>query len=319
MDADSGDAAPVLTVTPNPAIDKAVEAPGFAPGRHVRVKVLRTTPAGKGINVARGIVALGGGAEACGLIGTEEKSRFASLLEKEGICDRLVSVDGGTRTNTTILDPEAHTTTHLREEGFHVSRDDIQRLQAAVLGRVSSLSKPCVAFCGSLPPGLSPSAFVSMLDAVRQAGGRVVVDASGEALQEAVRSGAVDVLKPNLEELGQCLGRDVDAEAAPDAARELLDRVEHVLLTLGKGGAYHIAADRTVGGRCAVDREDLVNTVGAGDAFLAGWLYARSRGSGAEEALRWAVAAGSASVTGRGPVGYTAESVKQMQACYEEL
>ena len=313
----------VLTVTPNPAIDKTVQAPGFMPGSHVRVKVLRRTPAGKGINVARGIAALGGCAAACGLVGADERPVYASLLEQEHISDCLVAVNAETRTNTTVLDPEHSTTTHLREQGFYVSEDDILRLKEVVLRKLSSLSsaaaKPTVAFCGSLPPGFSPKALVSVLEAVRQEGGHIVVDGSGDALQEAVRSGLVDVVKPNLEELKQCLQREIEPGEAACAARKLLDRVEGILLTLGPRGAYYIAEEEIVGGRCRLARKEVVNTVGAGDAFLAGWLYARSRGFKAEKALKWAVSAGSASVTSRGPVEYESEGVRQMQDNYEQF
>ena len=315
--------APVLTVTPNPAIDKAVEAPGFAPGRHVRARVLRTTPAGKGINVARGVAALGGHAEASALVGCGEEARFAALLDGEGISARLVTVEGPTRINTTILDPEQHTTTHLREEGFHVSEGDVERLKDAVLETISSIRKdvrkPAVAFCGSLPPGFSPPAFASILKAAGEAGGHIAVDTSDDALRAALESGAVDVLKPNLAELGQCLGREVNAGEGPRMAGELLDRVGRVLLTLGEAGAYHIGPDGVVGARCPVEAERVTNTVGAGDAFLAGWLCARSRGWSVEKSLSWAVSTGSASVTSRGPVEYDSEAVRRAQERCEKL
>ena len=146
-----------------------------------------------------------------------------------------------------------------------------------------------------------------------------MVDTSGEPLREAVRSGLVDAVKPNREELGHCLSREITESEAPQAAAELLESVKTVLLTLGAAGAYAVTGEGTVGYRCRLRDEELGNTVGAGDAFLAGWLHARASGAGVADALRTAVAAGEASASSEATVGYDAARVAELRRRCEPL
>ncbi|MCK4376526.1 MAG: hypothetical protein KAX19_14415, partial [Candidatus Brocadiae bacterium] len=148
--------------------------------------------------------------------------------------------------------------------------------------------------------------------ACAQTGARVVVETNGPALCAALESGAVDTLKPNLLELGECLGRPVGRSEALDAAGELLDRVRTVLLTLGAEGAFLVRRGTAVGRRCAVDRSRVRNTVGCGDAFLAGWLYGELVCAEPADALRWAVAAGAASALSETTVGYALADVRAL-------
>jgi fructose-1-phosphate kinase PfkB-like protein len=122
----------------------------------------------------------------------------------------------------------------------------------------------------------------------------------------------VDVVKPNLRELGQLLGREVDREQAPEAAVGLLRSVRTVLLTLGAEGAYLVRGDPPVGRRCGLTDGELQNTVGCGDAFLAGWLRGEQVCAEPEEALCWAVAAGAASARSATTVGYALSDVREL-------
>ncbi len=140
----------------------------------------------------------------------------------------------------------------------------------------------------------------------------MVVDTSGEALRAAVQAGCLDTIKPNLLELGQCLGRDLDARDGPVGASELLGRVGRVLLTLGEGGAWVIENDFRIGMKCPLPAAEQRNSVGAGDAFLAGWLYGWSRFGERATALRWAVAAGAACLRSETSVDYRVEDVRAM-------
>lgn len=314
----------IITVTLNPAIDKTVEAPHFHAGGHVRVSVKGSVPAGKGINVARGLSVLGIYSNACALMGKNEQSIYRELLKKEGIESHFITVPGNTRTNTTILDPAEHTTTHLREEGFQASSQLVARVRRTLgelvgtnLGGTEMVS---VVFCGSLPPGVSPDDFLALTSRCSNLGARVVVDTSGEALKEVVSEGGVHTIKPNLDELKQCLGRDVSEEEAPEAARELLGHVDRVVLTLGEKGAYLVTDEFQYGLRCPVADEALRNTVGAGDAFLAGWLAGCERAGGDQkEAFTWAVATGSASVKADTAVGYLRSTVEELRGQVQEI
>ena len=314
----------IITVTLNPAIDKTVEAPHFHVGGHVRVKVKGSVPAGKGINVARGLAVLGIRCNACALMGKNEQPLYRELLKKQGIEPHFITVPGNTRTNTTVLDPADRTTTHLREEGFQASSHLIARVRRTLGEMVGTnlggTEMVTVVFCGSLPPGVSPDDFLTLTARCSNLGARVVIDTSGQALHEIVRERVAHTIKPNLQELRQCLEEDVSEEEAPDAAKDLLGHTERILLTLSGKGAYLITEEFTCGLSCPVSREELRNTVGAGDAFLAGWLAGCERAGGdLTTALEWAVATGSASVRTDTAVGYTRNDVEELRRQVEEI
>lgn len=305
--------ATIITVTLNPAVDKALRVPGFRVGNHARAEPISLQPGGKGVNVARGVSRLGGRAGAFVLVGARERHIFAERLAEEGVEARFRTVQGMTRFNTTIVDPEEHTTTHLREPGFDVAAEDLSALRDALIAWLADAPAPAaVVFAGSIPPGMDADDFAGMLGACAEAGARVIVDTNGPALRAAVESGAADAVKPNLEELSECLGRPVSRQDAAAEAAALLDRVDTVLLTLGREGAYLVDRDGVIGRCCPVDDSRVRNTVGCGDAFLAGWLYGRQRGDGPAESLSWAVAAGAASAMGETTVGYSRDDVTRL-------
>jgi 1-phosphofructokinase len=300
----------ILTVTLNPAIDKALEVPDFRVGTHARAVVRSLLPAGKGNNVARGAARLGGRAVASGFIGREEEGLFARSLAEDEVESRFQTVEGRTRTNTTVLDPEAHTTTHLREEGFEVAEDDSAGLTDVLLNWIAEHPGAPVVFAGSLPRGMEPEHFAAMLVACADAAADILVDTNGPALRAAFESGAVTALKPNLDELGELTGQTVPRDRAVEVGQSLTDRVPTVLLTLGADGAYLLREDAATGRRCPLQRDEVRNTVGCGDAFLAGWLRGGEMAADPDERLEWAVAAGAASATSETTVGYTLEDVR---------
>ena len=306
----------VITVTLNPTTDRTLEVPDFRVGQHARARLVALVPAGKGVNVARGLALLGGRATACGLVGRGEQEAYRESLRRDGAECAMCAVDGVTRSNTTIIDPQNGTTTHLREQGFTVTGADLERLRAsladAVAGSKADGRRPSVVFAGSAPPGVGPEDFVELLALCREAGASVVVDTSGDALVASVESGCADTIKPNLLELGECLGEEVSRGEAPARAAELLDKVRTVLLTLGADGAYVIRRDGCEGMRCRIDQSRVRNNVGCGDAFLAGWLYGMERAGDVSTALRWAVAAGAASALSPITVGYNREEVERL-------
>jgi len=300
----------IVTVTLNPALDRTLEVPDFQVGQHAQAQLVALVPAGKGVNVARGLAALGMEACACGLVGRGELETYRRSLERDGVRFALTPVMGLTRTDTTILDPRSGTTTHLREQGFTVAREEIERLRAQLAETIRIAGRGVtVAFSGSLPPGVELADFVTLLEQCHSAGAKVVADTSGEALRVAAESRCVHTIKPNLEELGECLGGEVSRRDAPQRAAGLLDRVRTVLLTLGEEGAYAMTKEGAVGFTCKVERSRVRNLVGCGDAFLAGWLYGLEMSRDVREALRWAVASGAASACSATAAGYARADV----------
>ena len=132
----------------------------------------------------------------------------------------------------------------------------------------------------------------------RAAGARIALDSSGEGLR-AARLAGVDLIKPNREELAELAQVAVHevstVEGALAAARSLVGACARtVLATLGSEGAILVEAEGALLAR--VEPEAFVSSVGAGDASLAAYLRADSRGEGPAERLRAAVAGGAASL-----------------------
>ena len=285
----------------NPAVDRTIEAPGFAPGGVVRGRLVALEPAGKATNVARSLAALGHGVTLTGLLGEGELDYFTQSLHGTTVETRFVPVSGVTRQNVTIVDPGPPATeTHITEAGFGVGSSDIDRLVSELTGLVEP--EACVVLSGSLPAGLTTRHFAEVLTACDSTGARLVIDTSGEPLRVATRHKPF-LIKPNLEEgallAGKPMGDLMDALSAADA---LLDNAETVLLSLGAEGAVGLASAE--GGTMALHARDakppeVAHTVGAGDALLAGFLAGRAEGEEMAGALRLAVACGSACVGSR--------------------
>jgi 1-phosphofructokinase len=310
----------IITVTLNPAVDKVLTSDDFAAGEHCRVEVQSITAAGKGINVARGIARLGGVAGACALVGRDEHRLFHQSLHRDSIESRFVMLEDRTRVNTTILDPKNRTTTHLREPGFEVTPEDLAELCHKLADWLPELPEETpVVFAGSLPPGVTTADFGAVIEAVAGSGARIIVDTNGLALRAAIETGALETVKPNLEELSECLGRELAPRECRPAARRLLGRVGTVLITMGADGAWMLREDEEYGWKCSLETRELQNTVGCGDAFLAGWLYAREQGANLHDSLRWAVAAGAAGARSETSVGYTLADVEELLPRCEAL
>jgi 1-phosphofructokinase family hexose kinase len=283
----------IVTVTLNTSLDRTVEVPRFTVGGHVKGTLLGIQAAGKGVNVSRCLGRLGVPSVVSGLVGARDADRFAESFAGGPATVALVPVDAPTRVNTTILDPAQGTETHVREAGFPVRAEAIEALRER-LRRLASPDAVAV-FCGSLPPGLTDEHLAGFIAACQESGARIAADLNGPQLAAAIDAEPV-LIKPNVAELGELLGRDLSA--APEdslvaAARTVCDRVETVLLTRGRDGALAVTADRALA--AAVDVPEVRSTVGCGDAALAGFLAGLWHQRPLEDCLASAVACGAAS------------------------
>ncbi len=122
---------PIVTVTLNTALDRVLNVENFAIGEHLPAEEVSRFPAGKGINLSRGLARLGRDSIATGFVGNEESSQFEQVLKRSTpgrAVSQLLSVRGQTRENITILDPLNHTDTHIRTAGCEITRQDVQRI-----------------------------------------------------------------------------------------------------------------------------------------------------------------------------------------------
>jgi 1-phosphofructokinase len=270
----------IVTVTPNPSIDRTLRIPPLIRGRVIRAVSASAEAGGKGINVARALALHGEATLAVAPLSAGSSATFSALLGAAAPLE-AVPIAGPARVNVSLVEDDG-TVTKVNEPGPELHPDEVEALVARV-ARVAGGAR-WVAGCGSLPPGAPPDLY-ARIAARLPANVRVAVDADGIALREAT-SASVSLLKPNLAELEGLVGRPLPTLGAViDAAQGLIGGgIGAVLVSLGADGAAYVDADGATHAEAHID--DLVNTVGAGDALLAGFLA----GGGAREALRTAVA-----------------------------
>lgn len=294
----------IVTITLNPAVDRVLEAPGFAVGKHVRGRRVALYPAGKGINVSRVLAILGVRSVATGFVGQGELAMFEEHLEEIGanrvVCQLLI-VRARTRDNVTIVDPIDDTETHIRDEGFEVQPEDVARIASklALLANEDTL----MIFGGSLPPGVSPSAFAHMVDRCGERGAQIVVDTSVPALAD-MHEAAAWMLKLNREELAAMSELPTETEEQVlKASRSLLTRGKgrfgHVLATMGADGAMLIGSNVGLRGRVGVHPGRIVSTVGCGDCMVAGVIAGYTRTGDWRAAMREGLAVATAGAVER--------------------
>ncbi|WP_326701358.1 1-phosphofructokinase [Streptomyces sp. NBC_01754] len=279
----------ILTVTPNPSLDRTYELPALTRGAVLRATADRVDPGGKGINVSRAVAVAGHRTVAVAPLGGPEGALLARLLGEHGIEAAGVQITGSTRVNVTLVEPDG-TLTKVNAAGPEITAAEAEALLDAV--RARSAATDWIACCGSLPRGLPPEWYAELVARSHHAGARIALDTSGAALVAALRE-RPDVIKPNAEELAEAVGRPLATVGeAVKAAEELRARgARCVLASLGADGQLLVDGTGTHYGSARVDA--VRSNVGAGDASLAGFLAAGGTGPAA---LAAAVAHGAAAV-----------------------
>lgn len=290
----------IVTLTPNPSIDRTVVLSGeLRRGAVLRAGATTDQAGGKGVNISRAAVAAG--VPTVAVLPADADDPFVLGLLRDGIDCRPERPAGPVRVNIALTEPDG-TTTKVNSPGAEVSHADLDRLSTAVVDRARHAQ--WVVLAGSLPPGAPDGWYAELVGGVTGTGARVAVDTSGAplvALADGLEQHAPDLMKPNGEELASLTGGDAGAiEADPDAAaaaaRVLVSRgVTAVLATLGGSGAVLVTADGAW--HATPPPTTVLSTVGAGDSSLFGFLLGDLRGAAPVDRLRLAVAYGSAAAS----------------------
>ncbi|KRF42502.1 1-phosphofructokinase [Terrabacter sp. Soil811] len=283
----------IVTLTPNPSIDRAVLIDALRRGEVHRATSSRIDPGGKGVNVSRALAAQGGSTIAVLPSGGPEGHLLEELLEAAGVGHVSVPVCGSVRMNISVLEPDG-TTTKLNEPGPDLSADEVESLLATTLEHADGAQ--WVVGCGSLPPGAPTDLYAGLVGRVRERGLRVAIDSSGAPFAAAVAA-KPHLIKPNHEELAELVGHDLPTLGhVRDAARELVaGGIDVVAVSLGGDGALLVTADECAHARATITAP--LSTVGAGDCMLAGLLHGLSTGLTPADALMTGVTWGAAAVT----------------------
>jgi 1-phosphofructokinase len=283
----------IVTVTPNPAVDRTVSVDVLRPGKITHGARSSSEPSGKGVNVALALQAHGRPSLAVLPIGGPAGAHLVEMLDRTGLSYLAVPIGGEIRVNISIIQPDG-VVTKINERGPTLTDAEGQALLDAA--RTRAQAGRWLAGCGSLPGGLSDDFYAQLVETGHRAGARVVIDTSGTPLCKALAAGP-DLIKPNADELAEAAGRSISTLGdVVDAAQELRARgAKAVLASLGADGALLVTAAGALHGTAPVD--NVVSTVGAGDAMLSGCLSAPPDTT---EALSTALAWGAAAVQHHG-------------------
>lgn len=278
----------------NPAVDITTSTATVAPTHKIRCGAPQRYPGGGGINVARVVQRLGGDCAALFPVGGSSGEVLKRLLDEESISSVYVPISGETRESFSVKESSTGSEYRFVLPGPDMGPTEWQ----ACLDLVASFQPaPCyVVASGSLPPGVPTDFYARLAKLVQSNGAKLVLDTSGPALAAALEAG-VYLVKPSLRELRELMGQPLETQSQwRDAAQTLVarGRAQVVVLSLGEGGAWLVTPSETCFAPAVPVQ--VVSTIGAGDSFVGGMVWALWRGLPVRESFRYGVAAASAAV-----------------------
>jgi 1-phosphofructokinase len=290
---------PIVTVTLNPAIDETITLGHLAPGQVNRAQAASFQPGGKGINVASCLADwFDVPITVTGFLGAGNAAVFDALFARKRLIDRFRRLPGETRTNIKLL--HNGETTEINLPGLSVGFEDVAGFRAVP----PELAPPgaILLLAGSLPEGAPADLYAELIATMAPLGHKIILDTSGPPLGAALAGPAPPyAIKPNRAELEEVVGASLgDAASIVEAARKLIARgIALVTVSMGAEGAIFVTAEQACHAAAAVVTGR--NTVGAGDAMVAGMIAALAESAPLEPIARLATAFAVAKLGETGP------------------
>ena len=280
----------IYTVTLNPSLDYIAECKDFTLGATNRTSSEIIYPGGKGINVSIVLSNLGDRTTALGFLAGFTGEHIDSLIKDMGISSRMIRLDEGmSRINLKLKSKEE---TELNGMGPNISIIDIARLYQ----KLESITEDDIlVLAGSIPPSVSEGLYSDIMERLKEKKIKIVVDATKDLLMNVLDKKPF-LIKPNIHELGELFNVKLDSadEALPYALKLKEMGAVNVIISMGKDGAMMVDE---YGNSYTMNSPEgkLVNSVGAGDSLVAGFLHKYLETGNYEEAFRYGVCTGSAS------------------------
>ena len=283
----------IYTITLNTALDRTIFVRSTHPDDSNRIEREQVYAGGKGVDVSKVLTSLGISNKALGFVGGFAGEELEGLLINEGIACNFVRISGGTRTNIIINETESGRQTLFNARGPEIKPYELMQM----IHKVEKLDSPeFVIISGSLPPGVNPEIYRKIIEIVKSNGAKAVLDTDGEAFKIGMLE-QPDIIKPNIHELSRQTGRKLEKiDDIQNAAHKFRDQgIETVLVSMGARGMLLVG--NNVQCLASPPKVEAINTIGAGDSAVAGFIYGLASGKDLPEALRCAVAAGTATVS----------------------
>lgn len=300
----------VYTLTLSPAVDKSTIVDHVVPEHKLRCEEAKFEPGGGGINVSRAIKKLGGESVAVYTKGGPTGDLLQKLLNVEYISQLPVESQNWTRENFTVVESASNQQFRFGMPGPELQEKEWRQCLDLLSDRNRVIDYLVVS--GSVPKGVPQEFFTLLARIARDKNAKLVMDTSGEALRTTMKEG-VHLLKPNLKELSEMVGHELNTQKEQEEAALNLIRggkIDILVVSLGptgammasKEGIYHVAAP-------SVRKR---STVGAGDSMVAGVVYSLARNWDLHDALRYGIAAGTAATMNTGTGLCKKEDVEEL-------
>ena len=273
----------IITVTCNPAIDKTVyeDKTIFDVG-------------GKGINVSKVLHELSTPSIATGFIGKDNKNVIIDDLNRLGIENHFIDVDGKVRTNTKYI--ENGNLKEFNEDGPYISNENINEMYEYL----SKFSNEIIVISGSVPSCVDKNFYKELIIKLKQNNNFVILDTSKELLKNSLEA-KPNIIKPNKDEICELLNIEYDLERIIEKCKDF--NLDLICVSLGSEGAVFIGEE--------VFKYDALpikclSSVGAGDAMVAAIAYGKQNNMPLKSIAKLAMACSAASCLQEGtkPANY---------------
>jgi 6-phosphofructokinase 2 len=302
----------IVTLTINPALDKSTFVDKIDQDHKLRCDAPVFEPGGGGINVSRAIQRMGGDSLAYYLAGGSTGNVLCQLLDKEGLIHIPIPSIKWTRENFAVTEKATDKQFRFGMPGSIIPEEE-WRYSLIKLEKTSPKPEYIVA-SGSLPRGVPDDYYARVAQIAKDMGAKLILDTSGEALQQAMGVG-VYLLKPNSNELAEMAGKEsMEPEEKEAYAQELVrsGMCEVMVVSMGAKGATLVTKDEII--RATPPSIKPKSTVGAGDSMVAGMVFTLAQGWPLEDVLKYGVAAGTATTMSSGSELCKKEDVEEIYA-----
>lgn len=299
----------ILTITLNPALDVLTTIDKVSDTHKMRCGPTLKHPGGGGVNVARVLHRLGANCVSVYLAGGVTGERHHKLMSAEKVRCHVIPIAEETRESFTAHETSSGNDFRFVLPGPHVSASEYEACFDYV---AQHMPKKFLVISGGLAPGVPENFYARLTTLAKQHNVRVVLDANGPALAEALKMG-VYLFKPSLRELRDLTGQVLpDEETQVAAAQRLIQsgQAEIVAVSLGEEGAMVVSANQFWQARAL--KVDVQTTIGAGDSFVGAMVWSLGRGDTLLKSFQYGMASGAAALLAPGTSLSTAEKIHQL-------
>ncbi len=288
----------IYCVVTNPALDVFYRIKELQSGKSITSSEFESYPSGKGINIAKVIQSLSEEVTVLSIIPENDKPRFSNFLHDRGIPSHFYTIEGNASINTTITEEASDNVTYISNGEYQLSpriQDEFQCFLEEHMspGDVWTLS-------GGLPQGFDVDTYAKIIKRCKAKGIAVMLDSSGIALSMGIRAKPA-MVKPNLEELESFFGEPIEGvHHIALKGKRLLDMgINYAFISLGADGMIAVHENDCL--LCSPPFVDPVDSVGSGDALVAGFLVGQLRNFSFIESCRMGIACGTSNAMHAGP------------------